>query len=630
MTCIVLKLVTGTIFAFFLGLFAVNEVAFAQPSMLKGSGIIWLPGTNDPTTASGKKELEFYFEMSITDAIDENGDPCQVMGIWLRFRNTRYAESFHFHVCSMFSFEMPLDEEIETYRNRETDDWERYCQWGPSYRIVKVDDEYICEQTGTNAPKAPYVNLHFGCREVTIGSNNSLGQFAWAIDIPNLKLPDITCIQNPEFGEYNDFQNIKLSAEAQDDDAMTWNLVDLYIDVLDGACEMTSSCSFNGLATNFYLSPGTLESDGFANAWAATPQAIKKKDEPDPVSTGVIEVGNWSTMDTPGNYPVRLLGRLTGAPSGSVLTIRYPANLPGTDSTIIYDDTTYVVDTLSNCVGDTVSIDFDFMITPYPEALMTFDFSLPNSDCGDSIENGDVVQFMGNVFTRDTFLIYDSAAVLYGVNIPYLCDTTAPSIDSISTTVLDSNSVIVYVSGVEDASMVVGAWLVYQVNGGDDRYFFLGFEDSVLSDGQTGFYDTLNVDEDSALVTFIAVIRNTFNMQDTSGIDSCWLYSIGPPLSVRAEATQRELSLSCIPNPASGNINISIRLPESAHVAVELYDSRGKHVRDFLDVDLPAGPHSYGFDVSDVPDGLYFCLLKAGDRQVTSSLNILHGNGTTD
>jgi hypothetical protein len=50
------------------------------------------------------------------------------------------------------------------------------------------------------------------------------------------------------------------------------------------------------------------------------------------------------------------------------------------------------------------------------------------------------------------------------------------------------------------------------------------------------------------------------------------------------------------PNPVSSALNYSVTVPRSMHVAVSVYDVRGRLVASVLDQTLPAGEHSFAWN----------------------------------
>ena len=66
------------------------------------------------------------------------------------------------------------------------------------------------------------------------------------------------------------------------------------------------------------------------------------------------------------------------------------------------------------------------------------------------------------------------------------------------------------------------------------------------------------------------------------------------------------------PNPVRAAATLEFTLAQAAQGAVDLYDVRGRHVRELARGAFPAGPSTFSFSAEGVPPGLYFAVLRAG------------------
>ena len=69
---------------------------------------------------------------------------------------------------------------------------------------------------------------------------------------------------------------------------------------------------------------------------------------------------------------------------------------------------------------------------------------------------------------------------------------------------------------------------------------------------------------------------------------------------------------SC-PNPFNPFTNLTFNLPEASEVSLIIYDIQGREVARLMDGFLPPGIHQRTFDGSNLPSGIYFARLQAGD-----------------
>lgn len=99
-----------------------------------------------------------------------------------------------------------------------------------------------------------------------------------------------------------------------------------------------------------------------------------------------------------------------------------------------------------------------------------------------------------------------------------------------------------------------------------------------------------------------------------------------PPVAVPALPTRLELSGH--PNPFNPRITLSLALPRAGRVTVDIFDVRGRKVRDLLASELPAGVQQVAWDGADdrgrvLGAGLYFARLRAHGEARVFKLTLL-------
>jgi hypothetical protein len=77
------------------------------------------------------------------------------------------------------------------------------------------------------------------------------------------------------------------------------------------------------------------------------------------------------------------------------------------------------------------------------------------------------------------------------------------------------------------------------------------------------------------------------------------------------------------PNPFNTRTKISYALAEVGHISLKIYDITGRLVATLVDRDQQPGQHVMTWDASEVPSGLYFCTLIAGDFVETRRMIIV-------
>jgi hypothetical protein len=77
------------------------------------------------------------------------------------------------------------------------------------------------------------------------------------------------------------------------------------------------------------------------------------------------------------------------------------------------------------------------------------------------------------------------------------------------------------------------------------------------------------------------------------------------------------------PNPFNPLTQVSFSLPEKTRVRMSLVDMLGRTVRVQLDEEIDAGVHATTIDATDLPSGVYFLLMQAGDFRETRKMTVM-------
>jgi len=77
------------------------------------------------------------------------------------------------------------------------------------------------------------------------------------------------------------------------------------------------------------------------------------------------------------------------------------------------------------------------------------------------------------------------------------------------------------------------------------------------------------------------------------------------------------------PNPFNPATTINYALAKPGHVRMEVYDILGRRLDVLVDEQKEAGYHSYIWQASNVPTGVYFYRIKAGDFEKTKKMMLL-------
>ena len=77
------------------------------------------------------------------------------------------------------------------------------------------------------------------------------------------------------------------------------------------------------------------------------------------------------------------------------------------------------------------------------------------------------------------------------------------------------------------------------------------------------------------------------------------------------------------PNPINPSTRITFSIPNSSFVTLKVHDVLGNEIRTLIDNELPEGSYEVQFDGGNLPSGVYFYTLTAGDHSKTMKMNLL-------
>jgi len=67
------------------------------------------------------------------------------------------------------------------------------------------------------------------------------------------------------------------------------------------------------------------------------------------------------------------------------------------------------------------------------------------------------------------------------------------------------------------------------------------------------------------------------------------------------------------PNPFNPSTKISCTIPERSNVSLKVFDLLGSEVAELVKGEIDAGTYDVTFNAANLPSGVYFYQLKAGD-----------------
>ena len=81
-----------------------------------------------------------------------------------------------------------------------------------------------------------------------------------------------------------------------------------------------------------------------------------------------------------------------------------------------------------------------------------------------------------------------------------------------------------------------------------------------------------------------------------------------------------ETTFQVSPNPVSGVAHLRITNTEHRITNLEVFTISGMKIKELLNEELPTGVHDINTDMSDLPAGMYYCVLRTGNEMQTIKL----------
>jgi hypothetical protein len=113
----------------------------------------------------------------------------------------------------------------------------------------------------------------------------------------------------------------------------------------------------------------------------------------------------------------------------------------------------------------------------------------------------------------------------------------------------------------------------------------------------------------------------------TEGTESTWYAWIIDDGAVSVEdnsITVSEFSLEQnYPNPFNPSTKIKYQIPKSSFVTLKVYNLLGKEIATLVNAEKPTGIYEIEFNAHDLPSGIYFSKLQAGDFVETKKMVLM-------
>ncbi len=163
-----------------------------------------------------------------------------------------------------------------------------------------------------------------------------------------------------------------------------------------------------------------------------------------------------------------------------------------------------------------------------------------------------------------------------------------------------------------------------EARGGNDPYSF-EVTDGSLPSG-------LTLDEDTGEITgiptteweFTFTIECTDESDDTD--DQEYVVIIGQPTDVPDDDVQTPSNFALIgnyPNPFNNSTIIKFRLADAGNIRLEIFNLLGQKIETLLSGTMSAGEHELVWNGNNVPSGIYFYRLVAGEKSTVKKMALI-------
>jgi hypothetical protein len=147
-------------------------------------------------------------------------------------------------------------------------------------------------------------------------------------------------------------------------------------------------------------------------------------------------------------------------------------------------------------------------------------------------------------------------------------------------------------------------------------YFVCGTEDGLLSVNQTAYQ--LLEDAGNANIEFVTFTGGHVYIEENVENMYLWMRNFVnddyPVTDIeKQEISSRTIPLNNYPNPFDYSTTISFSLSGIEHVSLEIYNYIGQVAGTLINGEQTAGEHEITWTPKDLPAGIYYCRLQAGD-----------------
>lgn len=200
-----------------------------------------------------------------------------------------------------------------------------------------------------------------------------------------------------------------------------------------------------------------------------------------------------------------------------------------------------------------------------------------------------------------------------------------------------------FVDGISDLEEFVSAYPTFNENRDsmtlflvnrhttENKLVHIDIQNFTIQNSTIPMYSLANLPNNE---TFVSHTKNALQITELKTTD----YPVSvelKPLSVNALVlkaapnhsslrTNNEFSLSVYPNPCSTEINLDFFLNDSEKISINLFNSNGQQIKALKNSKMQAGKHNLRFDLSNVPQGMYWIGIQSNQFKQTKKVIVHH------
>jgi hypothetical protein len=224
------------------------------------------------------------------------------------------------------------------------------------------------------------------------------------------------------------------------------------------------------------------------------------------------------------------------------------------------------------------------------------------------------------------------------------CLTGLENVTSLGGLFIDNTTALTNLTGLENVTTIFGN---LRINGNTILTSLTGLENATSIESVLSIFNNPALTSLKGLENITAESISNLYIYNNSSLSACEVQSIcnylidpngdseihdnapgcSSPEEVEAACQQvglenyTEVGICAIfPNPSNGQFTFEFYLQQAAKVNLVVHNSLGQVVATLADGVLVSGPHQVFWNAGNLPEGIYYCRLQAGDKTVSGKI----------